>query len=197
MLVRRSPFFCKRIKFSSIDIGIKNCSFVFGYCDVDYTKIKFTSFKIVDFTEVNNESLGMQGYSNLLNKIKTYFEKICHDDFKECEMIFIEYQPPKGLRFIQEYIETKYPKKVIFVHPKQMHKYYKINNKDYVTRKKCIEYYSTKYMTLNFYLKWDSLCRKHDVSDAMCMVYYFIDVNNIPTKNKNYNERSLKVITTT
>jgi len=184
-LIRKSQYFCKQIKFASIDIGRKNFAVVFGYCDACYTKITFTSFKTINFDEIKvKKKSGVQGYYNLLDILKQYFQINNYDVFNECDMIFVEYQPPQGLRIIQEYIETTFTKKVIYIHPQQMHKYFNVNKKDYNTRKNCIEYYSTKFMKLDMYLKWNSLDRKHDVSDAICQAYYYIDVNKQITPKK-------------
>lgn len=177
-LIRRSKYFCSQVKFASIDIGKQNFAIVWGYSDPEYNKVVFKSFTLINFDKVEaQEKSGVQQYNHISDKLKTYFEIENKDIFDDTEMIFVEYQPPQGLRIIQEYLVTTFKHKVIFVHPQQMHKFFRADCYCYIQRKDYMNYRATEFMSFEFFEEWDKLKRKHDVSDAICLAYYYIYVN--------------------
>lgn len=182
-IVWRSRFFCSEVKFASIDIGNKNFAIVWGHCDVDYTTFSFDSFTLINFNKVEaKEKSGPQQYTHLMDKLKTYFEIENKGIFDGVDMILVEYQPPQGMRLIQEYLVVTFKQKVFFVHPRKMHKFFNASCYEYERRKKFINYKAIEFMTFEFYEKWDDLERKHDVSDAICLAFCYIYVNSRPIR---------------
>jgi hypothetical protein len=180
MLIRKSKYFSKYVTFASIDIGINNMGIVWGKCDIKYKKIKFYKLQHLDLKKIIiKHKSGKQGYNHIVDKLKhVWGTNIKESPFNMCDHIFVEYQPPTGLRIIQEYLVLFFNEKIIFIHPKSMHKYYNINKFTYEKRKEFTEYKSIRYMTFNFYNEWKLLSRKHDCSDAIILAVYFIKVNS-------------------
>jgi hypothetical protein len=184
MLPKFSKYFKTSIKFCSIDIGLKNLGIVWGLCDLDYKNIKFTTFELINLNEIKVEKKsGIQKYNHISDKLKTYFEKNIYL-FNGCDIIFVEYQPLTGLRIIQEYIVQKFDEKVIFIHPQHVHEFFVIREYEYNDRKILLNNFvkylgdSTSIIDINFYRKWKNLERKHDISDAICQVYYYLYQKN-------------------
>lgn len=175
MLIRRSDFFCEKINFASIDIGRKNFAVVYGECNVKYENIKYISFELINFDNIMKR-IGVQKYINFYDTLKNYFETH-KKSFIKCDLIFVEYQPPSGMSFIHEFLQSKYVNRVRLVHPKSVQKFFKISNFNYNERKIAIEYYSYQLISLDFFFKLSKLTRKHDVCDAICLSYYFIQTN--------------------
>lgn len=160
----------------SIDIGIKNLGIVWGKCDRFYQKKpKFYKFALIDLTKVEVEKkTGIQQYNHLTDKLHTFFKVLNPKIFDGAKVIFVEYQPPKGLRIIQEWFIRNYEERVRFVNPKTMHKHFGIQKKNYEERKIRVCKKSVRYMTIDFFSNWLLLERKHDISDAICLSVAFM-----------------------
>lgn len=178
-LIRLSKYFSKQVDFVSIDVGIKNMGIVWGNCDVRYKKIEFERFILLDLTKIiPKEKSGAQGYNHLIDKFVEAFGIDSRDNvFKNIDMIFVEYQPPQGQRIIQEFLVYFFKDKVIFTQPRTMHKFFRVDKLSYEDRKYEIERQSVYFMHMEFYKKWIHLERRHDISDAICLVVYYIIEN--------------------
>lgn len=174
-----SHYFTDKVTFVSIDVGIVNLGLVWGHCDLDYQNIYFDKFKLIDLTKViPKKKSGKQGYNHLMDKLKEIFGiKKELSIFKDINMIFVEYQPPNGLRLIQEFFVFFFKDKVYFVHPQKMHKFFRIEKLKYEERKMATIKLSIEYMNLNFFSEFWELKRQHDISDAMCLAICYISQN--------------------
>ena len=113
-----------------------------------------------------------KNYSNLLNK---------------SDYIVIERQPPMGLISIQELIRYKYRNKSILVSPNSMHCHYTMNDLNYEQRK--IRVIKMTEGVLSKFENFKKVVRKHDISDALCIVKYFLfNKHNEYTEQKRLEE---------
>ena len=88
----------------------------------------------------------------------------------ECDKIIVERQPPGGFGAIESLIVASFREKIEIVSPNAMHKFFKIGHLDYERRKEKTQEIAEKYLgNIQTYV---NLTRKHDVSDAMCMILF-------------------------
>lgn len=91
-------------------------------------------------------------------------------DLRDADKIIVERQPPGGFGAIESLIVAYFRDKVEVVSPNAMHKHFGIGHLSYERRKEKTQQIADPYLShIDSYTR---LTRKHDVSDAMCMVLY-------------------------
>jgi hypothetical protein len=166
------------LKILSIDIGIINLGYVYSeglnvlQCNrVNITKVKhnkvcYCNCKLHhDFCIPDYLDHFIQEHSNI---------------FENSDIILIERQPPVGITNVQDLLFTKFRNKVKLVSPNTIHKFFKMTKGDYDTRK--IESLQLTNEYLQEFTTFQNNERKHDISDAMLMIIYYLKINEKPLK---------------
>jgi len=186
------------MKILSIDIGIINLGYVFAeldttgvsfesnfskklFCDnyfinkdlfkecitvidcnrVDITKIKHDRVRICD-CKLHHEQCIPDYLDHFIQELE-YFET--------ADQIIIERQPPVGITNVQDLIFTKFRSKVQLISPNSIHKYFGMDS-EYSIRKEQSERISTEYLVE--FNSFNNNYRKHDISDALLMIVYYL-----------------------
>lgn len=168
---------------TGIDIGLHNMGIV--KCKIVDDKIySIEHFELIDlykYKHIYSETELHMFISNLCDEYSELFNS---------KYILIERQPPGGLIAIQEVIAYIFKDKVYKISPRSVHSKLGISFYSYENRKiKSEEIMKTflidnkQHEQLEIYNK---LTRKHDVSDAFCLIKYFINhFLYVPIKQKN------------
>ena len=105
--------------------------------------------------------------------------------FNKADIIIIERQPPMGLVAVQELLMFRFRNKSTLVSPNSMHSHFDMSSLDYEQRKTRVIK-----MTSHLLSEFDSFRsneRKHDLSDALCIIKYYLF-----KKNKKFVQLKLK-----
>ncbi len=162
----------------SIDIGIFNLGYASFYCEEN----RITNWKHLDKINIKEVTMNCRKPSCRFCHDKTFTDYIDHfcemfsEDFKNCDYVLLERQPPAGFVVIQELILNKFRNKTKIVSPNSVHKFFGIGHLDYDNRKLASIETARKTCPSFSNIKTE---RRHDISDAICQAIYF--VNNLPT----------------
>ena len=153
----------------SIDIGLKNLGLVgMRHGNVNLCK-KLDIKAMCEYCNIKDCNL----YHNLcMSDYVSHFIKRYQRYLNNADVILIERQPPTGFISIQELIVFQYRDKIKMISPNAMHKYFDITHYDYERRKKFVTQYAEK--ALKMFPDFKRNRRKHDVSDAYCMIIFYI-----------------------
>ncbi len=153
---------------TAIDIGLHNLGII--KCKIVDNIITICDFELVDLYKYRNDQPELHMMIDYL--VSEY------QDMFNSKYILIERQPPGGLIAIQEVIAFIFKDKVKIISPRSVHSklglnYYsyegrKIKSEKILMDKLCIQN-NTEIIN-----KINSIERKHDISDAYCMIDYFI-----------------------
>jgi hypothetical protein len=101
-----------------------------------------------------------------------HFIQEFREHFDEADRVLVERQPPGGFGAIEALILATFREKTQIISPNAMHKHFNIGHLDYEHRKIKTQEIAEPYLCeIETYTR---LTRKHDVSDAMCMILYQI-----------------------
>jgi hypothetical protein len=166
------------LKVLSIDIGIVNLGYVYS------EGLNVLECNRVDITKVKHNKVS---YCNCKLHhdfcIPDYLDHFIQENnniFENSDIILIERQPPIGITNVQDLLFTKFRNKVKLVSPNTIHKFFKMSKFDYDTRK--IESLQLTNEYLREFKTFQNTERKHDISDAMLMIIYYIKINEKPLK---------------
>jgi len=164
------------MKILSIDIGIINLGYV--YAEISPT-IQVIDCNKINITNVLHNKVPIckccLNHERCIPDYLDHFIQEHQEMFDNADTILIERQPPVGITNVQDLLFVRFRKKVKLVSPNSVHKYFKMD-KDYDTRKEESEQISLSY--LNDFLSFQQNERKHDISDAMIMIIFY--VNTLP-----------------
>jgi len=171
------------MKVLSIDIGIINLGYVFANINSD-NSVEVLQCNRVDITLITHKRVPFCDcklyHDYCIPDYLDHFIQEYEYMFTESELILIERQPPVGITNVQDLIFTKFRPKIFFINPCSVHKHFGMS-KEYLIRKEQSQAISKKY--LENFNTFNSSLRKHDMSDAMIMILYYIFKEIIP-KNK-------------
>lgn len=169
------------MKLLGIDIGYYNIGLVLAQCnnaevEVLYVqKVDLTDFKSRDTPEL----------SDMIRTFVTDYSNI----FEQADQILIERQPPGGISSVEVLLHYIFRDKAILISPVSMHKHFGIGHLDYDQRKERTEVIASKYIKdFNYY---DTLKRKHDIADALCMILFQNYKNGIQFKKRAIEKSGL------
>jgi len=159
----------------SMDVGLFNMGLVMVQVNVEDNSIdhvleckQINIKELVEYCDLPNcklrHSLCAADYMYHL------FEKYSHL-FENADVILIERQPPQGFTCIQEITNFNYRSKVVMIAPQKMHNYFNMQGLTYERRKQFTVKYAQRWLQG---FEDFSLERNHDISDAMCMVIYYL-----------------------
>lgn len=167
-----------------VDIGLYHMGLV--GCEVfpDFTLKSVEFCELVDITDFNcknrkNDKGCVLFHEKCIADYMSHFFQNYEGIFDKSEYVIIERQPPMGLVAIQELILFKYRSKCVMVSPNSMHAYNDIGHLGYDDRKEMTIKLTTH--NLKKFEYFNKLSRKHDISDALLIVKYFLS-----KKNKEY-----------
>ena len=181
----------------SIDIGIINLGYVYAELIFDHDTniiknnllidrsdfISIISCDRVDITTIKHDKVCFHDcklhHENCIPDYLDHFIQENEEIFINSDIIIIERQPPVGITNVQDLLFTKFRNKVKLVSPNTIHKFFKMSKCDYDTRK--IESLELTNKYLKQFTTFQNNERKHDISDAMLMIIYYL------TKEKKCN----------
>jgi|LauGreDrversion4_2_1035121.scaffolds.fasta_scaffold01314_13 hypothetical protein len=165
-------------KVLSIDIGVIHFGISQSIVNKDYT-LKEVIW--VDNINITNYKHSKCKYSECkLHHTKTFCDWIEHliqehiDYFESSDIILLEKQPPAGFVVIEQLIYSKYRYKTYLISPNSVHKYLNFKGLDYEMRKKLSEKIADRVLSEELINKTKKYDRRHDISDTICMLLYFL-----------------------
>lgn len=159
----------------SIDIGLKNLGIVGMHLQNQRINLckKIDLKEMCEYCNVKDCKL----YHDLcMSDYVSHFIKRYRNYLNVADIILIERQPPTGLISIQELIVIQYRNKIKMISPNSMHKYFDITHYDYERRKQFVTQYAEN--ALKMFPDFKKNTRKHDVSDAYCMIIFYLHTEN-------------------
>lgn len=159
----------------SIDIGLNNLGIVGGYLNNINLCKKVDIKALCQYCAIKNCGL----YHNLcMSDYVSHFIKDYQKYLNMADIILIERQPPCGFISIQELIVFQYRDKVKMISPNSVHKYFDITHYNYERRKEFVTQYAEN--ALKMFPDFKDSKRKHDVSDAYCMIIFWLHTAHRP-----------------
>ena len=139
---------------------------------MDYETKQVTYIKKVDITRYTHTTVCecKLHHTHHIADYVLHFVQEYRNVFNSSEHIFIERQPPTGLVAIEALLFSLFREKMTIVSPNSMHKHFMIGHLDYEGRKKKTQALADPYLGSNDY--YQSQVRKHDMSDAVCILLY-------------------------
>lgn len=179
----------------SFDVGIKNLGLSLSITDEAFNLIRIEWVKNIDIREYTHEHDLYDKQCNIDHNSNNIADWLSHifleyeTLFNLADFILVEKQPPQGLVVVEQIILFKYRHKTILIHPKSMHTFFNISNNSYKDRKKLTMLIAEKNCVWHqrAIASYNSYKRKHDMSDAICLLLYWLRVKNKEyTKQMNY-----------
>ncbi len=157
----------------SIDIGYHNMGLVEAFIDEEF-EIHIKGVHKINLTKIPHKKVKpcdccLYHTNELADHFAHFVQEYGHllDD---ADRILIERQPPMGLTSVESLILYTYRRKTHLVSPNSMHSHFKIGHLEYERRKeKTIEIACP---LLEVFENYQSLDRKHDIADAVCMIIF-------------------------
>lgn len=159
-----------------IDVGIINMGVV--CVNVDESRpgvphhpftLKVNRLERVDITSFDEK------VKELAHRMRLFFDHF-QKEFDEADHILVERQPLCGCIAVQELILYRFPEKTEFLSPSQMHRCIKIQHLTYEERK-VATVFAARHLLCNHtraLAGFEALGRKHDVADAICLLYFWL-----------------------
>jgi hypothetical protein len=153
----------------SIDVGYHNLGLVQVFINEKYEpNVQFA--KRINLTTVRCQPECKIPHTNEVADLVAHFVEAYRDILYSADTILIERQPPGGLNSIETLLVYIFRDKIKLISPNSMHKHFSIGHFDYEARKKKTEEIAGLY--LEHLKSYTNQTRKHDMSDAMCLVLY-------------------------
>lgn len=185
----------KEYRILSIDVGVIHFGISVSVLNEDFTLKEIIWVDNIDITKYKHTKCSIDQCK--LYHTKTFCDWIEHiiqenkEYFEESDMIIIEKQPPQGFVVIEQLIFSKYRKKTSLISPQSVHKFFNFFDLDYEKRKELSVIISDKYLPEYLINRSKMFDRRHDISDSICMMLYFIDKKQIEYKKaKRYNRHN-------
>lgn len=180
------------MKILAIDVGIIHLAIIGGLLTDDYlerpeilTCDDIFMCELIDITELmlncdDNEC--HLSHDKIITDYITHLFKKYKTEFETADVLLIERQPLCGLVAVQELIMNEYRNKSLLISPVAMLNFFGILRYSYPERKVKTEQFATKY--LNGFKNFTFNERRHDLSDALCILYYYLSI-----KRKDHQEK--------
>lgn len=193
---------CNECKYVlSIDVGILNLGMSVTIIDSEFNIQEITWVNLYDITKYTHDHFLDKKTCNL-NHTKAIADWMEHlfidkqDLFDNVDYILLERQPLSGLVAIEQLIYYKYRDKCHLISPRSMHCFFRINNNDYESRKiETIKIALDKYYwnpdAINIF---NSFNRKHDISDSICLMAFWIHNQKEILKEKRKREYARNLV---
>jgi hypothetical protein len=182
----------KYFKVLSIDVGIIHFGITYSLLNQDFTLKDIIWADNIDITKFEHKKCT---YSECkLYHTKTFYDWIEHiiqennEYFEDSDMIIIEKQPPMGFVVVEQLIFGKYRNKTTLISPISVHKFFNFIDLDYDMRKEMSIKIGDKYLSKELLDRCKSFDRRHDITDSICMLLYFINKKQIEYRKKKRYE---------
>jgi len=182
----------KEYKLLSIDVGIIHFGISVSILNEDFTLKEIIWVDNIDITKYKHKKCLIENCK--LYHTKTFYDWIEHtiqeniEHFEGADMIIIEKQPPQGFVVVEQLIFSKYRRKTTIISPQSVHKFLNFFDLDYDQRKEMSTKIGDKYLSEALIERTKTFDRRHDISDSICMMLYFIHKKQIEYKKiKSYN----------
>jgi hypothetical protein len=179
-----------------IDVGILNLGISVGLIDEQFNLKEIAHVDLIDITKFTHTH-ELEGKKCNLHHTKTiadWMEHLFHEHlplFQESDYILVEKQPPIGLVSIEQLIYYRWRDKCHLVSPRSMHKYYNIGQFNYEQRKLKTIDIAKSLSTWNprAIKNYEIFKRKHDITDSICLMGFWLNKNKINYLEKQEKER--------
>lgn len=174
----------------SIDVGVKNLGISLSSCTFEFVFVELIWFETVDITRFGHKTKQEERNCQIrhgLHHQKTYADYVSHlisnyqGAFDECDIILIERQPPGGYVMVEQLIFSEFRYKSVLIHPLSVHKFFGWTTMKYTYDERKVKSAQVMMYILRSgdreYLKDKYECkhRKHDASDTVCFLLYWLD----------------------
>ena len=169
----------KTYKVLSIDVGVIHLGISVSILNEDFTLKEIVWVDNIDITNYKHTKCTINKCE--LYHTKTFYDWIEHtiqenkEYFEESDMIIIEKQPPQGFVVVEQLIFSKYRRKTTIISPQSVHKFLNFFDLDYDQRKELSIKIGDRYLSSELIEKTKTFDRRHDISDSICMLLYFIN----------------------
>ncbi len=167
----------------AIDVGICHMGLVRGTLNPE-GELLMDAFELVNITEMTHNRVSREQCT--LPHTRELYDRLCHfeQEYRDewidpADVILIERQPLVGLQSVQDFFFGRYRERAQLLSPNAMHKFFKINHLDYEQRKERTEAIATHLFASygREGCEWASkrLERRHDIADAACLMYFWVE----------------------
>lgn len=183
----------KTYKVLSIDVGVIHLGISFSILNEDFTLKEIVWVDNIDITKYKHNKCSIDKCN--LYHTKTFYDWIEHtiqenkEYFEDSDMIIIEKQPPQGFVVVEQLIFSKYRRKTTIISPQSVHKFLNFFNLDYEKRKELSIKIGDRYLSQELIERSKQFDRRHDISDSICMLLYFINKKQEEYKKKKRYSR--------
>lgn len=173
----------------SVDIGVKHLGISLSSVNKDFTLEEVIWLDMIDITKFHDcdkKNCHLYHKKTLCDYLEHLF--YVHSElFDIIDWFLLERQPPGGYVAVEQLIFSKFRDRSILISPNSIHAYFGWNRAglDYEGRKKhsnrVAEITLKKGKREYLFDKWNNLIdskgiyRKHDVSDSICILLYFLN----------------------
>lgn len=166
----------------SIDVGVKHLAISLSLISNEFQLSNILWFELIDITSFSHQTISKKDcqlfhtktYGDYMDHIFIDYEQI----FNKASFILIERQPPTGYVVIEQLIFSKFRTKTVLISPNSIHYTLGWNSLklDYEQRKDESIKFAEKYLSeySNLLEQFNSLYRKHDVADTICILIYWL-----------------------
>lgn len=180
----------------AIDVGIKNMGFCCAHFDEQWNLVEILQIGRIDITIMTHRNINRRDckipHTNELSDRIDHFLQNYEELFDTMNLVLIERQPIMGLTSVEQLLYNHFKKTipVKIISPKSMHIWMKIDQlKDYDLRKQHTEKFAHNLLKTNpIYMNND---RKHDIADALCIMYYYISQEKKKLNLKNKRKKTM------
>lgn len=161
---------------TSIDVGLIHLGLVSAHYNEKKHKItKIKHCELINLTKMatyckRNKCPYRDKKSKSVSHYLWHMFKKYKPLFGMSNIILLERQPHVGFTNVEQIFQYQFPDKSILINPRSMHKFLKIGDLDYEERKEATTKIANKYLGKLPNFKKNE--RKHDMSDAMCMILF-------------------------
>jgi len=188
----------------SIDIGIHHLGISVGLVDEKFNLIEIAWVDMLNITNYTHERELKNVKCELRHtkSIADWLEHVFHEHkpiFEDVNYILVERQPPVGLVSIEQLIFYRWRDKCHLVHPRSMHKHFKIGHYDYEQRKEMTMKIANKfyYWHPRATERYETFERQHDISDSICLMIFWLKQKEIAYREEKRRERLNSIILST
>ena len=176
-------------KVLSVDIGIKHLGLSYSLLDRDYKFKKLLWINLIDITIFDCLPDCHLFHTNTLTDRIAHVIHKYHSIFDSADVVLIERQPPQGITALEQIIFSAFREKAVLISPVAVHKYFRMRECDYDTRKKISVNIASKYISESFGNIFKSYSRQHDITDTILFTLYWAHCMGLERENKRLEER--------
>ena len=166
---------------ASIDVGIVNLAIVVADLqDVTFDiqhilRVENVNSVFMEHNVVARENCAL-GHSKTAADRVTHFVQERQSLFDSCRVILIERQPIMGHTDVEQLLFLMFRARAELVSPNAMHSFFNISNYTYDGRKQKTTLIADHYLQPDDFPEYYALERRHDIADAICLLFYWIHV---------------------